>query len=284
MNIQKIAILVDSGSDVPKEMVKKYKMYVAPLTINYKDEQYTDGVDISAEEVYRRLESEIPSTSLPSPTMIQSIFDQIKVDGYERVLAVTISSGLSGTYNIIRMLGEEQEDLDVFVVDSKNISIASGFNAIQAAQYIEEGMDWESLKKTLTENTGNSRVFFCVSTLKYLQKGGRIGLVASILGETISMKPIISCNEEGIYYTVSKTLGESRALNKALELAIEFIGDSQKYNLGVVHAGVQNKADKIRTSLITSLPNYKILVDGEISPALGVHTGPGAIGVVVQKL
>lgn len=171
MNIQKIAILVDSGSDVPKEMVKKYKMYVAPLTINYKDEQYTDGVDISAEEVYRRLESEIPSTSLPSPTMIQSIFDQIKVDGYERVLAVTISSGLSGTYNIIRMLGEEQEDLDVFVVDSKNISIASGFNAIQAAQYIEEGMDWESLKKTLTENTGNSRVFFCVSTLKYLQKG-----------------------------------------------------------------------------------------------------------------
>lgn len=98
------------------------------------------------------------------------------------------------------------------------------------------------------------------------------------------MKPIISCNEEGIYYTVSKTLGESRALNKALELAIEFIGDSQKYNLGVVHAGVQNKADKIRTSLITSLPNYKILVDGEISPALGVHTGSGAIGVVVQKL
>lgn len=284
MNEQKIAILVDSGSDVPEKLVKKYNMYVAPLNIIYKDREYVDGIEIKTEDVYARLEEEIPSTSLPSPDTIQSIFDKIKADGYTKVLAVTISSGLSGTYNVIRLLSKEQEGLDVFVVDSKNISIASGFNAIQAAQYIEEGMSWDALKETVSKNIVNTKVFFYVSTLKYLQKGGRIGLVAAVLGETLRLKPIISCNEDGIYYTVTKSLGEKRTISKALELAIEYIGDSKEYNLGVVHAAAEVTADEIRDRLTESLPNYNILVDGEISAALGVHTGPGAVGVVVQKL
>lgn len=284
MNEQKIAILVDSGSDVPEKLVKKYNMYVAPLNIIYKDREYVDGIEIKTEDVYARLEEEIPSTSLPSPDTIQSIFDKIKADGYTKVLAVTISSGLSGTYNVIRLLSKEQEGLDVFVVDSKNISIASGFNAIQAAQCIEEGMSWDALKETVSKNIVNTKVFFYVSTLKYLQKGGRIGLVAAVLGETLRLKPIISCNEDGIYYTVTKSLGEKRTISKALELAIEYIGDSKEYNLGVVHAAAEVTADEIRDRLTESLPNYNILVDGEISAALGVHTGPGAVGVVVQKL
>lgn len=284
MNKDKIAILVDSGSDVPAELVKEYNMYIAPLTIIYKDGEYTDGVDITAEDVYTRLEEEIPSTSLPSGEKIQNLFDQIKADGYNKVLAVTISSGLSGTYNIIRMLAESQEDLEIFVVDTKNISIASGFNAIQAAQYIKEGMDWETLTTKVNDNVTNSKVFFCVDTLKYLQKGGRIGLVASVLGSALNLKPIISCNDDGIYYTVSKVRGRKRSLSEAMKLAIEFIGDSKEYNLGVVHAAAEDEADGIRESLTTTLPEAKILVNGPISPALGVHTGPGAIGIVVQKL
>lgn len=284
MSNDKIAILVDSGSDVPEKLVKEYNMYVAPLNIIYKDEVYVDGIDIKTEDVYARLEEEIPSTSLPTGKTIQALFDKIKADGYNKVLAVTISSGLSGTYNAIRMLAREQEDLEIFVLDTKNISIASGFNAIQAGEYIKEGMDWDTLIKTVSENTGNSKVFFIVSTLKYLQKGGRIGLVASLLGERLNLKPIISCNEDGIYYTVSKTIGESRALNKALNLAVDYIGDAENYNLGVVHAAAKNQADKIRNNLISKLPNYNILLDGQISAALGVHTGPGAIGIVVQKI
>lgn len=284
MNKEKIAILVDSGVDIPAKLLKKYNIYVAPLKIIYSDREYSDGVDITAEEVYSKLDTEIPRTSLPAGNVIQSIFAKIKSDGYEKVLAVTISSGLSGTYNAIRVLADQQNDLDIFVLDTKNIAIASGFSAIQATEYIREGMGWNTLIKTVSENISNSKVFFCVSTLEYLQKGGRIGLVSSILGTTLSLKPIISCNEDGIYYTVAKIIGRKRSLNKALELALDFIGDAKHYNLGVVHGAAEKDANKLKEILISKLPNYNIFVEGQISPALGVHTGPGTIGIVAQKI
>lgn len=284
MNKEKIAILVDSGADVPKNLIEKYNMYLVPLKIIYSDGEYSDGIDISAEEVYSKLDKEIPSTSLPSGETIQNIFKQIKKDGYNKVLAVSISSGLSGTYNAIKLISKQIEDLDVFVLDTKNIAIASGFSAIQAAEYIKDGMDFETLKKTLSGNLDNSKVYFCVSTLEYLQKGGRIGLVSAVLGSTLNLKPIISCNDEGIYYTVAKVLGRKRSLNKALDLAIDFIGDSNMYNIGVVHGDAEEEAYKLLELLKSKLPNYKLSVEGQISPALGVHTGPGTIGIVVQKL
>ena len=284
MNKEKIALLVDSGVDVPEKLVKKYNMYVAPLKIIYSDKEYSDGVDITAEEVYSRLETEIPSTSLPSGEEIQGLFDKIKSDGYNKVLAVTISSGLSGTYNAIKNIADQQDDLEIFVLDTKNIAIASGFNAIQAAEYIKEGMSFDLLTKTVSANILNSRVFFCVDTLEYLQKGGRIGLVSAILGSTIGLKPIISCNEEGIYYTADKIIGRKRSLKKALDLAVDFIGDSKKYNIGVVHGDAEKDGDDLLVSLKSKLPNFSIAAEGQISPALGVHTGPGTIGIVVQKL
>lgn len=284
MNKEKIALLVDSGVDVPEKLVKKYNMYVAPLKIIYSDKEYSDGVDITAEEVYSRLETEIPSTSLPSGEEIQGLFDKIKSDGYNKVLAVTISSGLSGTYNAIKNIADQQDDLEIFVLDTKNIAIASGFNAIQAAEYIKEGMSFDLLTKTVSANILNSRVFFCVDTLEYLQKGGRIGLVSAILGSTIGLKPIISCNEEGIYYTADKIIGRKRSLKKALDLAVDFIGDSKKYNIGVVHGDAKKDGDDLLVSLKSKLPNFSIAAEGQISPALGVHTGPGTIGIVVQKL
>lgn len=284
MNKEKIAILVDSCVDVPAKLVEKYNMYVAPLKIIYSDREYSDGVDITADEVYAGLTTEIPRTSLPPGDKIQQLFDQIKADGYEKVLAVSISSGISGTYNAIRVIAEQQTGLEVFVVDTKNIGIGSGFSAIQAAEYIKDGMDWDTLVKTTTENIFNSKVFFVVSTLEYLQKGGRIGLVASVLASSLNLKPIISCNEDGVYYTRAKIVGRKRSLKKTLELAVDFIGDHSNYNLGIVHGAAEEEANELKKSLLLKLPNSKVFIEGQISPALGVHTGPGTIGIVVQKI
>ncbi|MDN6731594.1 MAG: DegV family protein [Atopostipes suicloacalis] len=284
MNKEKIALLVDSGSDVPKDMVEKYDMYVAPLKIVYRDREYVDGVEITTEEVLNRLEEEIPTTSLPTGETIQQLFHQIKEDGYEKVLAVTLSSGLSGTYNSIRLLAEQQDALDIFVLDTKNISIASGFNAIQAGEYIKEGMDWDTLIRTVSEKINQSKVFFTVESLDYLRAGGRIGLVASLLGSRLNIRPIISCNDEGIYYSVKKVRGQERSIKKAIDLAVKHVGKANNYNIGVVHAGVEEKAAEIRDRLIKKLPDYNILVEGEISPVLSVHTGPGSIGIVTQVL
>lgn len=284
MNKDKIAILVDSCVDVPQSIVEENNMYVIPLKIIYKDREYTDGVDITAEEVYTRLETEIPSTSLPSGNEVNDVFEKIKADGYEKVLAFCLSSGLSGTYNAIRMQANDFKDLEIVVIDTKNIAIAAGLNAIQAAEYLKEGMDWETLVKTSSDNIGDSKVFFCVSTLEYLQKGGRIGLVSSLIGSTINLKPVISCNDDGIYYTVAKVIGRKRSINKVIDLALEFAKDSNKYNVSIVHGGAPEEAKQIKEKIMPLLPHCKIFTDGQISPVLGVHTGPGTLGVAIQKL
>lgn len=284
MSKEKIAILVDSGADIPPELLKKYNIYVIPLKVIYEDKEYSDGIDITPQEVYERLETEIPTTSLPGGSEINTMFDKIKADGYEKLLVVTISSGLSGTYNYIRLLATQYEGLEIFPLDTKNIGIATGFSAIQAAEYIEEGMDWNTLIKTLSENVTKSKIFFCLDTLKYLHKGGRIGLVASVLGTALNIRPIISCNEEGIYYAVEKIIGKKRTIKKVIELALDFAQNATKYNIAIVHSHAEKDAKKIKDILMPQLPNCNIFTGGQISPVLGVHTGPRSIGIAVQLL
>lgn len=284
MNKEKIALLVDSGTDVPQEIIEKYGIYMIPLQIIYKDRIYTDKVDITPEEVYERLPQEIPSTSLPDGETITKIFEKIKNDGYEKVLAVTISSGLSGTYNVIRLIGEQFEGLETYVLDTKNIGIVSGLQAIDAAKMIEADMGWEKIKTTLLERVPKTKIFFNVATLEYLQKGGRIGLVASILGNALKLNPIISCNGEGVYYTVAKARGRKKSLEKTFELIKQFVGNHQKINLAVAHGQAKEEAEAFLQKLKEEFPNAENIYFGTISPALVVHTGPGLLGFGIQLL
>ncbi|MBA5252777.1 DegV family protein [Enterococcus hirae] len=280
----KVAILVDSGTDVPQELIEKYQMYVIPLKIIYKDRVYTDKVDITPEEIYQRLPQEIPGTSLPDGETITQIFEQIKQDGYEKILAVTISSGLSGTYNIVRLIAQQQEELEAYVLDTKNIGIGAGFSAIQAAKWLEEGMEWSLLIERLNELVKQTKVFFNVATLEYLQKGGRIGLVASILGTALKLNPIISCNDEGIYYTVGKARGRKKSLDRTVSYVKERVGTAKVFNLAVAHGDAKEEATEMMARLKEEFPQAQQIYFGQISPALVVHTGPGLLGVGVQVL
>ena len=280
----KVAILVDSGTDVPQELIEKYQMYVIPLKIIYKDRVYTDKVDITPEEIYQRLPQEIEGTSLPDCETITKIFEQIKQDGYEKILAVTISSGLSGTYNIVRLIAQQQEELEAYVLDTKNIGIGAGFSAIQAAKWLEEGMEWSLLIERLNELVKQTKVFFNVATLEYLQKGGRIGLVASILGTALKLNPIISCNDEGIYYTVGKARGRKKSLDRTVSYVKERVGTAKVFNLAVAHGDAKEEATEMMARLKEEFPQAQQIYFGQISPALVVHTGPGLLGVGVQVL
>jgi DegV family protein with EDD domain len=284
MAAEKIAILVDSGSDVPKEYRDRYHMYVAPLTIIYKDREFHDGVDIQPEDVFERFSTEIPSTSLPSPATVAELFARIKADGYDKVIAIAISSGLSGTYEMLRSFGPTPEGLETCYVDTKNIGIGSGFAAIRAGELIEQGLPFADVCSEVGKVAQQTKLFFCVSTLEYLVKGGRIGLVAGMVGTLLDLKPVISCNEAGIYYTVAKARGRKKSLSLALQKAVEFAAGAVEYNLTVMHGAAKAEADALLASLKAQLPNYRIVIEGQITPALVVHTGPGLIGIGVQRL
>lgn len=286
MNNQKIAVLTDSGSDVPEAVKNEFDVKVIPLKILFEDGEYVDKVDITAEEVYERMEKEIPKTSLPDGEMIKGIFDDIKAEGYEKVMVVTISSGLSGTNNMIRVVAEQFEGLDIYVLDTKNIGIGSGFTVVEAAKQVAAGVDWDTLKTNLEISKEKATVFFHVPTLEYLQKGGRIGLVQSVVGSMMNLKPIITCNEEGIYHTVAKVRGKAKSVSKTLQLVEEFASTSTKYNLAIAYGGktALKEAEAIRLEMQEKLPNFEEFFFDQISPALGVHTGPGLIGIGVQLL
>lgn len=278
----KIALLTDSGTDVPESFLNDHKIYVLPLIVGYPDGEFRDKIDITPEQIYLRMEqNEIPKTSLPNLEDIHRTLEQIQQDGYEKIVAVTISSGLSGTWNAIRLAAEDSP-LDTIVIDTKNIGIGAGMTVMRAAALIEEGVPFEELEEQLNETALNTKVFFCVDTLEYLRKGGRIGLVSSVLGSALNLKPIISCNEDGIYYTVSKARGRKASLKKAMEEARCFAGDGS-YHLAVVHGKAPEEAEQILETLRQDDKIQQIFT-GQISPALVVHTGPGLIGIGIQRL
>ncbi len=281
---EKIAILVDSGADVPQEYVDKHPIYIAPLKIIYKDREYNDRLEISPQEVYARLEEEVPRTSLPDSGFVKELFEKIKRDGFDTVLVITISSGLSGTHNLLRLLGGECEGLRFHFVDTLNIGIGAGLQAVLAAQLIAQGEGVQSILEKLEFSIKNSRTYFCLDTLEYLIKGGRIGKVMAMVGSLLRIRPVISCNEEGVYVTVAKARGNAQALEKTISLAVAHAASQVKYAISVAHGSAVEKTEAVMRVLKERLPGASMFLMTDLSPALGVHTGPGLIGIAVQAL
>lgn len=275
----KIAILTDSCSDIPQNLLEKYKIYEMALGINYKDKSYLDRIDITPEEVYGNLEKEIPSTSLPTIGEIQDKIKEIISDGYNQIIIPVISSGLSGTSKVIKMVCDDFKNIKTKVIDTKNIGLGSGFLSIYAAQLLEKKLSFEEIVEKLEKKVEESKIYFSLQTLHYLVKGGRLGKVEGMIGSIIQVKPIISCDKDGVYYTVERVRGRKKSINKLIEVVQDKIKHKKNYYLAICHGAAQEEADKIREKLQPYIEKATLYVEGQISPALGVHTGPGLIGI-----
>lgn len=278
-----IAILTDSGTDVPVEFARTHNIFTLPLSIQFSDGLYLDGVTITPEEVYRRLPHEIPKTSLPSSEGILHTLQQIRESGYDTLFIITISSALSGTFNLMRLTARDVPELDCRLIDTRNIGIGAGFTVMRAAEMIADGASADEIEAKLQELVKSTKVFFCLPTLEYLAKGGRIGRVTATVGSLLDVRPIISCNEGGIYYTVQKARGAVRALSATLQNAKDYAAN-HVFHLAIAHGGVPELAAHVEAQLAGLISSAKSYVRTQVSPALGVHTGPGLIGVGVQRL
>lgn len=279
---EKTAILIDSGCDVSDTLIQRYNMKLLRLHVIYPDEDYLDDADISPQTVYSRFPAEIPTTSTPGPQEVREMLDTIKAEGTTHVLAFAISSGLSGTYNTICSLLNEEKELTSFVLDTLNVSFGSGVLAVWAAKKLEEGMSFSELTALLPEKVKDSKIFYYMDTLTYLQKGGRIGKVTSIVGSILNLKPIISCNKEGIYYTVAKIRGNKQGLARLLQEAVDFAGDGPVW-FSLLNGDAVEASDEMLPRLKEAIPNGELLLTKQIAPSLAVHTGPGLLGIGILK-
>ena len=279
MNSAKTAIMVDSGCDISQEFIEQYDIKVLRLKVLYGDRMYSDGLDIDPLEVYRRFPQEIPTTSTPNMYEVSELVNEIKSEGYEKIIGITISSGLSGTYNAVAMAFEE-EDIETFAFDTKNISIGAGLLAMWAAKKLSEGWTFEAVKHGLNDKINDSKVFFYMDTLDYLRKGGRISPAVAIVGKALNLKPIISCNEKGTYYTVSKIRGQHKGLEKLMDSLKDYIGDKKAY-LAIMNGDGTRYLDIIRARIKEMFPQCEVVVDKQITATIAIHTCPGLIAVGV---
>ena len=277
----KIALITDSTSDLDKQTVEKYDIKVLPLRIVYKDREYIDRVNITPQEVYDNLDKEIPHTSLPSMQDMEDLFLKLEKEGYTHTIVVSISSGLSGTYNTLKLVSEGHPKLKTTIFDSRSLTLGAGAIIIKCAELIRDGKTYEEIIQLLPKIRDSISVYYIVDTLKYLIKGGRIGKISGTVGELLNIKPIISINPEGIYYTCTKVRGKKKALSTLFEISMDILSTT-KGRVWIMHGGAEDEGRKF-FELFRNVENISYLNFADISPVAGVHTGPGLIGVVIMK-
>ena len=284
---QKIALLTDSCADIAPELAERYHIFVVPLRILCADGEYLDGVNIRGADIYQRLKAgELPQTSLPAAVEIEKLLTRIVEEGYDGVIAVMLSGGLSGTFNLLRLVAEEcRGKLEVRAFDSVSGSLGLGMTVLQLAEDIQSGMGWEEVTEgRVPQLIQGSFPFFSVDTLEYLQKGGRIGKVTATAGMLLQIKPILTFAPDGQLTSVAKVRGRHQVIDKLVALTVQRCGEHKRYNLAVANGGAPEEMAIVREKLTAALPDYDHIWEGEIDGTLSVYIGDGVLGAAVQVL
>lgn len=282
MTEQKIGIICDSGANLSPEMQAEHQIAVVPLQINFSDRSYSDGVDLAPDEIYSLMEEELPKSSLPKSEDITAALDAMKERGCTDVIFITISSGLSGCYQLVTLLAAEYAGLSVTVFDSKTLSCGEQILVLEAARAIADGCSVEETVVRITALRRKTASFLVVKTLEYLAKGGRIGKVAGAVGSLLHLCPVITVNDDGVYDTVNKTIGFGRAVDLMVqEASKKFRG--KNIAVSMVHAknelGARAALQKLRVFC-----NVQEVTITPVSAVLGIHTGAGLIGMVIYEV
>ena len=278
--MSKIAIVTDSTSYIPQELIAKHNITVAPQVLIWGNETLRDGIDITPQEFYTRIKTAkvLPTTSQVSPSTMQSIFTELVDKGYD-VLGIFISSKLSGTMQSAvqakEMMGNAGEK--VTVIDSGSTAMALGFQVLAIARASEAGAslkDCVALALRAHEHTG---IFFAVDTLEFLHRGGRIGGAQRFIGSALGLKPILAL-KEGRVEGIERIRTKSKAHDRVLELVIEQVKGKPNIRIASLHANAPDDA-KALLAKAQEQTNAIESVLTEVSPVVGNHAGPGTVGI-----
>ncbi len=287
MKSEKIAFLVDSTADLSAEQREGKPIYMVPLRITCADGSYNDGEDITNEEIYRRQErGELPKTSLPDMVRVADTLERIRADGYEKVVALPLSSGLSGTYNMVWIQCREQKGLQAVAWDTKSGALGIGMIVLQLVEEVQAGLSWEELtSRRLPFLSENTHPYFSVDTLEYLQKGGRIGKITAMAGTLLSIKPLLGFAPDGELTGVAKVRGRKQVPGKLIELVKSHVDDpGRPFNLAVENGGDPEGMEDLARQLKAALPGFRRFDTADMDATLATYVGRGMLGAAIQFL
>lgn len=279
--MQKIAILTDSSCDLNKEQLKQENLFLLPLKIIYSNEEFNDKIDITPKDVFARLDTEIPTTSLVGTDYIHSILDEIYSKGYTHIIGIFISEALSGTFNAIRLAFEDRSEFTYSLFNSTIIGYPLGLIVNKACALASANVPYEEILKLLPYMRENISGYYTVETLEYLKRGGRISKLKGTLGELLNLKPIIGMDEEGHYCSIGKVRGRKQSINKIKNIILEELNKG-KCNIWILNGMAEKEALDLLSS-VKSHPNILNYGIEEIGAAMCVHSGPGMLGVAIER-
>ena len=279
--MSKIAIVTDSTATFPYQQVGDVPVVSVPLNLIWGDEVQKDGIDIQPEEFYERLQTSPvhPTTSQPSPKEFLEVFQKLMDDGYEEIICLTISGGLSGTFNsavqAVHMLGE----VSIEVIDSKMTSVGLYLIVNEVANAINSGASFSDCVTTGRSACDRAGLYFTVNTLEYLIKGGRLSVVAGAVGNLLQIRPILAL-EDGRIISKDKTRTFKRATRMLMEQVKSDVAGKQLVSIAGIWTDNYDFVKDVMKTLQEEIGNkQEEPVILPLSPVIGVHTGPGTFGI-----
>jgi len=278
----KIAIVTDSTAYLPSETYAKLPIFTIPLHVIWGDETYKDNVDITPEVFYSKLGSAkiMPSTSQPSPQEFVELYQKVAQE-YDEILSIHISAKLSGTVDSALQAKKILENkVKVEVVDSRSTSMGLGFLALTAARKVKAGESLQNTKDFIESARDRAKIFFILKTLEFLKRGGRIGAASALLGTAFDLKPILMVDEGEVKpYVKVRTM--QKALAKLVEVLQENIAGKTPVHLAVIQAEAESDAGFLLKEIQNRVTKEDLaeMVNAGISPVIGTHAGPGAVGI-----
>jgi len=273
-----VKIVTDSVADLPPDVVKELGITVIPILVRFGEKVYRDGIDLTAEQFYQKLKESklLPGTSVPSPGTVAGAYDKLTEDTNE-ILAITLSSRLSGTYVVAKQsVGLMEKKCRVAVIDSEWATMAEGFIVMKAAKAAQSGASLDEVI-AITRKTIPRVDFLCTfDTLEYLRRGGRIGKAQTFLGSVLKVNPLITLRD-GVVEPAGKVFFRTKAIERLRSFAMSY---SHIEDMAVEDTACPGEAETLVKQLSAKLPRERIY-RSKMTPAIGTHTGPGLLLVAI---
>jgi DegV family protein with EDD domain len=275
--------VTDSLAWIPPDLAQVHDLTVVPLHVHFGAEQYTETVDLTNEEFYRRLRQakELPKTSQPSVGEFLEAY-RAAAQAAAAILSVHASSKLSGTFRAAQtaasLLREERPDVRIETLDTLQAATAEGIVAIRAAEDAARGLPFDDVLANARALLPKPRILFVVETLEYLHRGGRIGRAQALLGGLLHIRPILTV-EDGEVAPKERARTRSRAMERVVELMAEYAQGRPFGHVAVVHAVAEDVAHELTGRVQERFQLKRPIIATEVGPVIGTYIGPGAFGV-----
>jgi len=272
-----IRIVTDSNCDLPEEIVSKFGITVVPMYINIGAESYLDGVTMSRQEFYEGLPhfDSHPMTSVPGPGTFVETFERLATEGATEILDIHIAGSLSAMVNSARLAAEEWDRLPVTVFDSGNLTLGTGLQVLAAANAVAEGRTMDEIVTLLKDQASRTYCFAALDTVKFLRRSGRLTRFQSSLASVLQIKPLLKMNDGD--FEMERVRTRKAALARVIEL-LSGLGPLEE--LALVHTHAPEAAEALGQEVGHLVPQDTLSLRAEVTPVIGTHIGPGAVGFI----